>query len=148
MSPSRPASRPASARTRTPPIKAGDLERLQQDPRLPGYLVSEDDHATRKEWDPMEKLSEARGELDSAKFELQGQRRKLMKTKVETSKRILHSSRLGDAAAYKAMVYKEKLDFENVEPASEEQVQAVSELLNLKLAWLERTLTLSLEREI
>ena len=45
-----------------PPSVADEgMERLQLNPNKPDYLVSRDDHDSRKSWDPMGKLSDARG---------------------------------------------------------------------------------------
>ena len=122
----------------TPPTKAGNLERIQQDPRQPGYLRSQYDHGRRAEWDPMENLTMARDEEHMARLVLQGHRRQYQHAKVASSKRAMVNNRLDEAAAYKAKIYKEKIALESVEPADDNQVLWLSQFLNRKLAKLER----------
>ena len=116
-----------------PIIASGKIERLQLDPRQPGYLVSHEDHASRKDWDPMEKLHSARREEHDADGTLRKTRRQLQAVKVATSKQLLKSNRLNEAAEYKAKVHKEKIALESVQAASDEQVRKMSEMLNKKL---------------
>lgn len=122
-----------------PPKVAGkNTERLQQDPRKEGYLKSRDDHVSKKEWDPMENLYDCREKEDARRLILQEHRKKLQATKVALAKKTLHDTRLGDAAAYKAKIHKEKIALQNVEPADEADVLKLSELLNRKLVTYER----------
>ena len=121
-----------------PTIAPRNAERLQQDPRLGNYLKTKEDHGSRKEFDPMQKLSEVRSNEHASRLVLQSNRRKLQAKKLEVTKRQMVESRLDASAAYKAEQEKEKLALASVVPATDAEVLKLSELLNRRLVTYEK----------
>ena len=121
-----------------PTIAPRNAERLQQDPRRGNYLKSKEDHGSRKECDPMQKLSEVRSNEHASRLVLQSNRRNLQAKKLEVTKRQMLESRLDASAAYKAEQEKEKLALASVVPATDAEVLKLSELLNRRLVTYEK----------
>ena len=95
------------------------MERLQLDPRKPNYLVSLNDHTSRKDWDPMVPLYRAREREAAARLEASARKVQLQRAKLEYEKQRLKSNRLKASAAYKEKMQEERIALKTVEAAGD-----------------------------
>ena len=109
------------------------MERLQLDPRKPNYLVSLNDHTSRKDWDPMVPLYRAREREAAARLEASARKVQLQRAKLEYEKQRLKSNRLKASAAYKEKMQEEQIALKTVEAAGDAEVKKLSELLNVSM---------------